>query len=424
MRRAIAVTATIVLGASLAACKEEEQALPTAAPVVPTAQATVESESSAAPTRTAAPSASSDAAQPNVPVVPGYAPGEFPPVAPIVLPDISLLTGSAPEFGRSISDSIKGLPGVRVSSATCTGGVPHATNWSASLVGDVNHIGDDTVVTEQDGKTSVIGDGQVVELNNDGSGKKIGNGVIVNNGDGTGEYIGDGIVIKVLGNGAGSYIGGGSVYTIPGDGSGEMVTSADTIKNLGDGSGEQISAAAVIKNNGDGSGEYIGNGIIIKNNGDGTGEVNGVSIKVKPLPKLAPVGKFPELAALEPIDVCGLAITFQDEVLFDFGSDVVRPEGVSSLRQLGDAVGQVNVPKLLVHGHTDSISEEDFNQSLSERRANAVAKVLRDSGLTSQIEATGFGESKPVAPNTQPDGSDNPAGRQLNRRAEIIIPAP
>lgn len=423
MRRAIAVTATIVLGASLVACKEEEQALPTTAPTVPTVQATGESEAAAQPTRTAAPSASSDTVQANVPVVPGYAPGEFPPVAPIVLPDISLLTGSAPEFGKSIADSIKGLPGVRVSSATCTGGVPHATNWSASLVGDVNHIGDGTVVTEEDGKTSVIGDGQIVELNSDGSGKKIGNGAITNNGDGTGSYIGAGVIINVEENGGGSYITGGSAYTIPGDGSGEKITPGDIIKNFGNGSGEQVSSGSIIRNFGDGSGEYIGAGITIKNNGDGTGEVNGVSIKVKPLPKLAPVGKFPELAALEPIDVCGVAITFQDEVLFDFGSDVVRPEGVSSLRQLGDAIGHVNVPKLLVHGHTDSISDEAFNQSLSERRANAVAQVLRDSGLTSQIEATGFGESKPVAPNEQPDGSDNPAGRQLNRRAEIIIPA-
>lgn len=423
MRKAIAVTATIVLGASLAACKEEEQAQPPKAPVPPTVQATVEQEASASPTSESSQSAPSGVAQANVPVVPGYAPGEFPPVAPIVLPDISLLTGSAPEFGKSVAESLKGLPGVSVSSATCVDGVPHAANWSASLVGDVNHIGDDAVVTEEDGRTSVIGENGVIELNNDGSGKKIGNGVITNNGDGTGSYIGNGVVIEIKGGGAGSYIGGNAVYTIPGDGSGEMVTASDTIKNFGDGSGEQISALAVNKNNGDGSGEYISNNLIIKNNGDGTGEVNGVKIQVRPLAKLAPVGQFPELAALAPIDVCGVAITFQDEVLFDFGSDVVRPEGVSSLRQLADAVGHVNVPKLLVHGHTDSVSDDAFNQSLSERRANAVAKVLQEGGLSVPIEATGFGESKPVAPNEQPDGSDNPAGRQLNRRAEIIIPA-
>ncbi len=48
---------------------------------------------------------------------------------------------------------------------------------------------------------------------------------------------------------------------------------------------------------------------------------------------------------------------------------------------------------------------------------------LKKDGVTATLDSQGFGESKPVAPNTNADGSDNPAGRQANRRVEIFIPA-
>jgi OOP family OmpA-OmpF porin len=82
----------------------------------------------------------------------------------------------------------------------------------------------------------------------------------------------------------------------------------------------------------------------------------------------------------------------------------------------------MKVPEAEVGGHTDSISSEEFNQALSERRANAVVTALQERGVTTALSAQGYGESAPVAPN-EVDGHDNPAGRQLNRRVEIFIPA-
>ena len=52
-----------------------------------------------------------------------------------------------------------------------------------------------------------------------------------------------------------------------------------------------------------------------------------------------------------------------------------------------------------------------------------VSGELKKDGVTTTMNATGYGESKPVAPNENADGSDNPAGRALNRRVEIFIPA-
>jgi len=79
-------------------------------------------------------------------------------------------------------------------------------------------------------------------------------------------------------------------------------------------------------------------------------------------------------------------------------------------------------PGAIVTGHTDSVGENDYNQTLSEARADAVVEALRTAGVSSTLTAEGRGEAEPVAPN-EVDGQDYPAGRQLNRRVEIVIPA-
>lgn len=69
-----------------------------------------------------------------------------------------------------------------------------------------------------------------------------------------------------------------------------------------------------------------------------------------------------------------------------------------------------------VEGHTDSIASEAYNQTLSERRAEAVADWLAAHGVDRQrLRTVGWGESRPVATN------DTPSGRQQNRRVEVII---
>ena len=75
---------------------------------------------------------------------------------------------------------------------------------------------------------------------------------------------------------------------------------------------------------------------------------------------------------------------------------------------------------MTIEGHTDAIGSDADNQALSERRAAAVRGALEAAlGSGYQYTSVGFGETRPVAPNTKPDGSDDPDGRALNRRVEI-----
>ena len=76
-----------------------------------------------------------------------------------------------------------------------------------------------------------------------------------------------------------------------------------------------------------------------------------------------------------------------------------------------------------IEGHTDSKGNDAYNQKLSERRAASVKTWFTDKeGLGKvQFATQGFGAKKPVASNTKPDGSDDPEGRQKNRRVEIVI---
>ncbi len=64
-------------------------------------------------------------------------------------------------------------------------------------------------------------------------------------------------------------------------------------------------------------------------------------------------------------------------------------------------------------------SETAYNQKLSERRAETVRKWFADNGVTMRMTSKGWGKTRPVAPNTGPDGKDDPEGRQNNRRVDI-----
>lgn len=117
-------------------------------------------------------------------------------------------------------------------------------------------------------------------------------------------------------------------------------------------------------------------------------------------------------------------ITLPADVLFDFDKDSIRPDAETALRQLSGVLTKryANNP-LQINGHTDAIADDAYNQDLSERRAASVKRWLskQDNVAESRMTTQGYGESKPVAPNTKPDGSDNPEGRQRNRRVEVVI---
>ena len=116
-------------------------------------------------------------------------------------------------------------------------------------------------------------------------------------------------------------------------------------------------------------------------------------------------------------------ISLPADVLFDFDKADIRLDAANALRQTLTVIRYYKQAPIRVEGHTDSKGSDDYNQALSERRARSVEQWLVSQGnvSVSQITTQGFGESRPKAQNTKPDGSDDPAGRQLNRRVEIII---
>src|SRR5208282_1146073 len=98
------------------------------------------------------------------------------------------------------------------------------------------------------------------------------------------------------------------------------------------------------------------------------------------------------------------------DVLFDFDKYTLRPEATETLKKVGQVVaGYPNAP-LSIEGHTDGKGTHAYNMKLSENRAGAVKQwlVANAQVQASRIRTTGWGETKPVAPNTKRDGSDNP----------------
>jgi len=111
----------------------------------------------------------------------------------------------------------------------------------------------------------------------------------------------------------------------------------------------------------------------------------------------------------------GLVITIAD-VLFDTGKYSLRPPAREQLAKLSGIVLAHPGLHLAVEGHTDSTGSEELNQKLSQQRADAVRDYLVFQGLASScIRAEGFGESRPIA------GNGTAAGRQKNRRVELIV---
>jgi len=117
-----------------------------------------------------------------------------------------------------------------------------------------------------------------------------------------------------------------------------------------------------------------------------------------------------------------IRVDLSGDVLFDFDKSDIRPEAEVELKKLLLIV-QKKAVRVSITGHTDSKGDDEYNQILSEKRAHSIEVWLRGHLTQKEIsfEALGLGETKPVSPNTLPDGSDNPAGRAKNRRVEIII---
>lgn len=121
--------------------------------------------------------------------------------------------------------------------------------------------------------------------------------------------------------------------------------------------------------------------------------------------------------AVVDLDGCEVeAVISLDGVYFDFDKSSLRPEGIAVLNDAAALLKTNERVVVEVAGHTDSVGTEEYNQGLSERRANTVRDYLVSQGITAtRLTARGYGEVQPVATN------DTDEGRQLNRRVELIV---
>jgi outer membrane protein OmpA-like peptidoglycan-associated protein len=111
----------------------------------------------------------------------------------------------------------------------------------------------------------------------------------------------------------------------------------------------------------------------------------------------------------------GVVVTLGD-VLFDTGKATLKAGAYSTIDRLATVLKEDASRKVLIEGHTDSVGSDEYNQSLSERRAASVQAALFERGVAaSQISTVGKGETTPVASN------DNAGGRQQNRRVELVF---
>ena len=373
-------------------------------------------ESSAKPTTVATASAKSGASSSAsaTAAVPGLKAGEIPAVPVFSIPTIGVFAQNSDKAIIESTKQLSTVPGISVSPAKCDGNgvVSGSTILSGSGAG----------VTSSDSGSAI----------NSGTGAGViteGPVSIVYGGEGSGTYTNSetGENITISSDGSGTYKSKTLSINVSADGSGTYENSETGVKinisSTGSGTYEDTKNNIKYNNNGDGGGTYTSATLNIINKGDGTALVNGQKIKAEKLPPVAKVGKFPKVESLKPVKSCGTVITLQDGVLFDFGKYDLRPEAKATLTKLATVLNQAKVPAAQINGHTDSIGDDAFNQDLSEKRASAVATQLKADGVSANLETHGYGKTQPVADNTNADGSDNPAGRQANRRVEIYIPA-
>ena len=337
---------------------------------------------------------------------------EFPVIPTIMVPSI---IGSGPAQKRlelSMQSLIDPVAGISVRPANC-----------ATDGGLVNESGFTNV--DAQGNLERVGGHGVFNIGANGSGQAVtGDGVVEVKPDGSGSVVNAAGTFEVNADGAGTYVGAHGNIELDGKGAGSWVGGFGTIENHGDGSGSWVGSNGNIEINADGSGKWIGGPEgIVENRGDGTGTIGAVprEVKMAPLPPLPPAGKFPLLDKFKPSGApCGYVITLNDKVLFDFDKDAIRPDASKVLDVLATALGKVPSSAMEIRGHTDAKGSDDYNQSLSERRAQAVLAALRERGSATDASAHGYGETQPVAAN-EVNGKDNPGGRQLNRHVEIFV---
>ena len=349
-------------------------------------------------------------------IVPGYALGEIPAISIPEIPNLSVSENPDAKITLDMAKKISSVPGITISPVK---------------VEDSNIVGGS--YSMQIGKN---GDGQYSDKNKS----------VQTDGNGAGQYEDDKVTIQRDEDGAGQYINKvtGVTLQVDKDGAGQYIDEKNdlSIQVDKDGTGlytdkknnvtiyvnendvRYVSTDIEMVNNGDGSGTYTdkSKNLVIENDGKGKAKItfNGQTTEVdaKPLEKPGKLAKLEMVPPVPSIEANSLLITLDSAVLFDVDKYNVRvhPEAEEVLKNLAIVLKEMDVKNFEIDGHTDSDGSDEYNQVLSEKRANSVKNFLVSQGVTAEITTKGYGESKPVASN------DTAEGKQKNRRVEIIIP--
>jgi len=162
------------------------------------------------------------------------------------------------------------------------------------------------------------------------------------------------------------------------------------------------------------------------------GETDGYLVKRQPYTtfgKSVPLESLKELVTNITLDTVMVLdkleknkIFVLNNIYFDLDKSDIRPDAAVELDKLVDLLTDNPEIKIEMSSHTDSIASNSYNIQLSQRRAESTVSYLISKGIApDRLVAKGYGEEKPIARNTNPDGTDNPEGRQRNRRTEFKI---
>ena len=195
-----------------------------------------------------------------------------------------------------------------------------------------------------------------------------------------------------------------------------LLSSCGSWKNTGIGTGIGAAAGAAI---GLGIGHLAGNKAVGTAIGATVGAGAGALIGRK-MDKAAEAAKQVEGAQVELVDINGLPavkVTFDSGILFDFNSSKLSDDAKASLTKFAEVLKATPDADVAILGHTDNVGTEKANQSVSEKRAKAVADFLKAQGVAaSQVkDVLGMNYSQPVASN------DTEEGRAQNRRVEVYM---
>jgi outer membrane protein OmpA-like peptidoglycan-associated protein len=122
------------------------------------------------------------------------------------------------------------------------------------------------------------------------------------------------------------------------------------------------------------------------------------------------------------VSKCEHHLSVLADALFDFDKSSLRADAEETLLAAAPEIKKLGGKPSRIEGHTDAKGGDAYNMKLSEARATTVRDwMARHDFVPAATPIKGFGKTKPVAPNVTADGKDDPAGRQKNRRVEVVF---